>query len=279
MAKDSPWFKFISSEWRDGIISICSYPAKGLFTDLLALYWSREGDLSKAFAMQKTTEDPALWGELFEREVLGLAEEKLVIKFLDEQLLTRQETSQKARDSINARWEKVRNNRQGDYKKGANGAKNTVVSESNYDQNTVDKSSYYEPDTNKKEKEKEIKIPHSVGSEGSLNGHANKPGSLPPLRAADPSGRNKSVWKKYGEKLETVFAKDPPPTREKLIRAFTFFWPSEFKPDPVENAFKSLTDAQVETVLGELWQVLETYEIESIKGGAVKFINRQDDDN
>jgi hypothetical protein len=40
-----------------------------------------------------------------------------------------------------------------------------------------------------------------------------------------------------------------------------------------------LTDAQVETVLGELWQVLETYEIESIKGGAVKFINRQDDDN
>ena len=46
MAKELPYFKFITSEWLDGEITIEDLETQGLFINICALYWSKEGRLS-----------------------------------------------------------------------------------------------------------------------------------------------------------------------------------------------------------------------------------------
>jgi hypothetical protein len=229
MAKDSPWFKFIPSEWNDGQISLCSYAAKGLFSDLIALYWSREGDLLRDFAVAKIKADADLWQELFARDIYTLNEGKIVIKFLDEQLFERVETSKKAKESIAIRWEREK-------QKASNQPKNTVVSGAYYDKNTPVKGSYYGTDTNKKEKEiREDIRTDSVGKSVRKDKAHPSPAQPLPLRAVGFRDGRPVVaeWKSYGEKLRGYLA-NPALLRgrDECLRALEYFWPWEIQKMP-----------------------------------------------
>lgn len=123
MAKDSPWFKFISSEFNDGVISLCSDSAVGLFTRLVSLYWSREGDLPLDFAYEKMPKStPESWTELTKRGVVKIIDDRVVINFLDEQLIFREEVSIKGKEAAKKRWEADKAKKQ----KASNQAKNAT---------------------------------------------------------------------------------------------------------------------------------------------------------
>ena len=47
MAKDLPYFKFYSSEWNDGDITLEDYHTQGAFINICSYYWSRECSLEK----------------------------------------------------------------------------------------------------------------------------------------------------------------------------------------------------------------------------------------
>jgi hypothetical protein len=258
MAKDSPWFKWIPSEWNDGQISLCTYAAKGLFADLCSLYWSREGDLSRDFAQAKLPAPPELWQELFSREIYSLDEGKIVVKFLDEQLSERVETSKKAKESIAKRWER-------ENKKGQKEAKNTVVSgaykEPYYDKNTPVKQPYYGPDTNKKEKEireDKTSLSKKERSLSTSNGSKSPNGSPSPLYAVGMTAGsvNLDTWKKYGEHLQKIL---PDLDRERMAKAWRNYWPYMADPDRVkaiEAVIEPATDEQLRFILDEVGELL-----------------------
>lgn len=247
MAKDSPWFKWIPSEWNDGQISLCTYAAKGLFADLCSLYWSREGDLSRDFAQAKLPAPPELWQELFGREIYSLDDGKIVVKFLDEQLSERIETSKKAKESIAKRWEK-------ENKKGPKEAKNTVVSGSyngsNYDKNTGVKEAYYGPDTNKKEKEiREDKTSLSKKERSLSTSNGSKPPTDSPLPLWAAGTRDGlvlyDVWGKYGKFLaDKVDGMDRP----RLEKAWLAYWPKKLDDKTAAELRRKLADADEKIV-------------------------------
>jgi len=278
MAKDSPWFKFISSEHTDGAISLCSDAAVGLFTRLCALYWSREGDLSVEFAREKFPRSSGdSWGELKARKCIKIeireGVEMLQISFLDEQLIGRIETSKKAKEAIEARWSKT--------KKGPNGAKNTVVSEPYYDQNTGVNGSYYDPDTNKKEKEKETSkdVNPTVGKDLRKSTSVPvKPKTLPPLRAVGfLDGKPVAeVWKNYGRLCEDV-TEGGKYGLERILEAFRFCWPSEISNRDWPTIRDKLTKNGREisaSIVYDLAGLLNTCQIERLKD-AKKFVDGQ----
>lgn len=46
MAKNFPYFKFIATEWLTGDIVYEDFDTQGLFINICALYWQRDGKLS-----------------------------------------------------------------------------------------------------------------------------------------------------------------------------------------------------------------------------------------
>lgn len=99
MAKNLPYFKFIATEWLTGDIVFESFEAQGLFINICALYWQRDGklylsDLEKRFG--KATAYHSLIGRfIYESEGL------ITIPFLDEQLEERTQRSEQ--NSINGK--------------------------------------------------------------------------------------------------------------------------------------------------------------------------------
>jgi uncharacterized protein YdaU (DUF1376 family) len=145
MAKDSPYFKFYVSEYNDGDIQLCSMEARGLFTSLCSLYWSREGQLllSKAKKLFKVREK--CWQELIDERAIKLNEDKISISFLDEQLSERNEVSVK--NSLNG-------------SKGGRPKKPTAlipVSEIKPNESNIEERR--EEDSKKREEEKRVDLP------------------------------------------------------------------------------------------------------------------------
>jgi hypothetical protein len=102
MAKDLPYFKFNVSEWITGDITTCSMSAQGLFINLCAWYWSREGKLTMDLALKKFSQNNKDFDELFDCGVISENDEGLMgIKFLDEQLHERLALSEK--NSMNSK--------------------------------------------------------------------------------------------------------------------------------------------------------------------------------
>ena len=105
MAKELPYFKFEPQSWDSGNIQICSDAAKILFINLCCTYWTRLGELSYALAMQKHCNGNAnVIQELIDSQIIILKDDLIVIEFLDEQLNSFQDTSQKRTDAANKRW-------------------------------------------------------------------------------------------------------------------------------------------------------------------------------
>jgi hypothetical protein len=85
MAKNFPYFKFIVSEWMTGDIVFESLSVQGLFINICALYWQRDGILSVE-DINKRYKNPSELNELVNRFLI-IHEGLISIKFLDEQLI------------------------------------------------------------------------------------------------------------------------------------------------------------------------------------------------
>jgi hypothetical protein len=105
MAKELPYFKFEPGSWECGLIQSCTREDKGLFIDLCSLYWSRLGELPYAFALQKLCNgNNDAFANLIKWDIFEIKNEQIIIEFLDEQLESFQDTSEKRAKAANKRW-------------------------------------------------------------------------------------------------------------------------------------------------------------------------------
>lgn len=84
MAKNFPYFKFVATEWMTGDIAFEELDLQGLFINICALYWQRDGKLS-IDDINKRLKKPELLNQLADR-FISVSDGFISIKFLDEQL-------------------------------------------------------------------------------------------------------------------------------------------------------------------------------------------------
>lgn len=84
MAKNFPYFKFIATEWMTGDIVFEDLSVQGLFINICALYWQRNGELS-IDDINKRFRNPDELPKLSDR-FITVNNGFITIKFLDEQL-------------------------------------------------------------------------------------------------------------------------------------------------------------------------------------------------
>lgn len=105
MAKELPYFQFEPSEWQNGDIQMVSDKAKIAYIEICCTYWQRVSVLPYAFALQKHCNgNTELIQELISCNAIKIKEDKICISFLDKQLKTIEEKSDKARKSALKRW-------------------------------------------------------------------------------------------------------------------------------------------------------------------------------
>ncbi len=98
MAKESPWFKFFTGEWANGSITLEDYSIQGVFINACCYYWSNEGQVTEKKLRKKIRSNEEL-DTLFEEGIIKVEGEKIIIKFLDEQMIEREEQSKKASEA------------------------------------------------------------------------------------------------------------------------------------------------------------------------------------
>lgn len=83
MAKNFHYFKFIATEWLTGDIVFEDFELQGIFINICAIYWHRDGEITLTEIKKRfKTERIA---ELTDR-FISVSEDFISIKFLDEQL-------------------------------------------------------------------------------------------------------------------------------------------------------------------------------------------------
>jgi hypothetical protein len=100
MAKELPYFKFEPAEYLTKDISFCSISAQGLFINICCYYWQRNCDLTKEQLLKRLNYNDEL-NELIKEGVIDIENNKIFIKFLDNQLIDVSEKSKT--NSINGR--------------------------------------------------------------------------------------------------------------------------------------------------------------------------------
>lgn len=93
MAKNFPFFKFISAKWMTGDIVFEDLATQGLFINVCALYWERDAKLS-IDDINKRYKNPPELAKLSDRFIYANGG-YISIKFLDEQLLNADHISKK----------------------------------------------------------------------------------------------------------------------------------------------------------------------------------------
>ncbi len=91
MAKGLPYFKFVSTEWLTGNISLEALEIQGLYINICALYWQRDGRLELS-EVEHRYKRKVLIAKLSDR-FLKITDGFISIDFLDEQLTERQQLS------------------------------------------------------------------------------------------------------------------------------------------------------------------------------------------
>jgi len=91
MAKGLPYFKFTPSEWLTGEICFEDLETQGLFINICAWYWQRDGVLT-VLDILKRYNKPTAFDSLSSR-FLNIENDTIKIAFLDEQLIERNHTS------------------------------------------------------------------------------------------------------------------------------------------------------------------------------------------
>lgn len=90
MARDLPYFKFYSSEWNDGDITLEDYHTQGVFINICSYYWSRECNLQKVKLYKRFRDCKGALDFLFESLLLDESKGFIKIKFLDRQWTERE---------------------------------------------------------------------------------------------------------------------------------------------------------------------------------------------
>lgn len=86
MAKELPYWKFYSVEWMTGDITLCSMKAQGLFINICAFYWVKDGDMYLSNVEQRFNTCSTELKELLDVEIIKVDEDNWIsISFLDEQ--------------------------------------------------------------------------------------------------------------------------------------------------------------------------------------------------
>lgn len=84
MAKGLPYFKFTPTEWLTGDICYEDFEVQGLFINICALYWQRDGKLSVE-DINRRYKKPTAFDSLIGR-FISVIDGLITIDFLDEQL-------------------------------------------------------------------------------------------------------------------------------------------------------------------------------------------------
>jgi len=84
MAKELPYFQFEPAEYLTKDISFCSLEAQGLFINICSYYWQRNCELTREQVLRRLNYPDAL-NELISEGIIDLKEDKITIKFLDNQ--------------------------------------------------------------------------------------------------------------------------------------------------------------------------------------------------
>ena len=93
MAKDLPYFKFFCSEWSDGDITLETYETQGLFVNICAYYWSNECVLELSKLKKRFRNDAGLVDLLIDNNLIKVNNAYVIINFLNEQKIEREEQS------------------------------------------------------------------------------------------------------------------------------------------------------------------------------------------
>jgi hypothetical protein len=93
MAKGLPYFKFIVTDWLTGDIVFEDLETQGLFINICAIYWQRDGDLSVQ-DIEKRFKCSDRLAKLSDR-FISVDDDQISIRFLDEQLHERGHVSEK----------------------------------------------------------------------------------------------------------------------------------------------------------------------------------------
>jgi hypothetical protein len=85
MAKNFPYFKFTVTEWLTGDIVYEDYDVQGLFINICAIYWQRDGKLTLE-DINLRYKNPPQMSKLTDR-FISVSDGFISVKFLDEQLI------------------------------------------------------------------------------------------------------------------------------------------------------------------------------------------------
>jgi len=85
MAKDLPYFKFYSSEWIHGDITLEDLKTQGLFINICSYYWSQECQLSVEKLQKRFKNNKKQIQNLIISEIIYKDLDDIKIKFLDKQ--------------------------------------------------------------------------------------------------------------------------------------------------------------------------------------------------
>lgn len=87
MAKILPYFKFDVSEWISGSITLEDYEIQGVFINLCAYYWHRQGNLTLTEIKRRLLNSkPTAFDSLIKSKLIHVKNDTIKIDFLDEQL-------------------------------------------------------------------------------------------------------------------------------------------------------------------------------------------------
>jgi hypothetical protein len=100
------WFKFTPSDWIMGKIQRTSEITQARFMRLICLYWNKQCVLSYEDAEIEIDKEHI--DILLSKKIIKVENDFLVIEFLNEQMGTISETSQKRKEAVLQRWAKVK---------------------------------------------------------------------------------------------------------------------------------------------------------------------------
>ena len=95
MAKDLPYFKFYSSEWIHGDITLEDLKTQGLFINICSYYWSQECQLSVEKLQKRFKNNKKQIQNLIISEIIYKDLDDIKIKFLDKQWQERETVKHK----------------------------------------------------------------------------------------------------------------------------------------------------------------------------------------
>lgn len=96
MAKGFPYFKFVATEWLTGDIVFEDYDLQGIFINVCAIYWHRNGDVTIDELVKRLKTD-RLYS--LSPRFISIDNGKISIAFLDEQLQAANHISKKNSDN------------------------------------------------------------------------------------------------------------------------------------------------------------------------------------